>query len=128
MSDLMFPGGPIVQIDALFDESGVEPNMAADPRPTLAVVDIVTGIDRMRQCEFLVYGRDALKRIIETGKTEALEVMRVELDQETDDLERLCALMMVVKGRCDYMSTEDMIKQSRRRRRSRRRPGHRRRR
>ncbi len=91
-----------ISIDALFDESGTGPNLSADPRPLLNAADVVFGVDRMSGRQFLVYGADALRHVIQTGKPRRFLVVRIELDQETDDLERLVALMEVVKGPHDY--------------------------
>jgi hypothetical protein len=96
-----------ISIDALFNESGTAPNLSADPRPLLNAADVVFGVDRMSGRQFLVYGADALRDVIQTGKARRLHVMRIELDQETDDLERLLALMEVVNGRHDYQIVGD---------------------
>lgn len=96
-----------VSIDALFDEAGTGPNLSADPRPLLNEADIVFGVDRMSGREFLVYGADALRHVIDTGKSMSLYLLFIELDHETDDLERLLALMEVVKGKHDYQERED---------------------
>ncbi len=90
-----------ISIDALFDESGTGPNLSADPRPLLNSADVVFGVDRMSGRRFLVYGVDALRHVIQTDKPRRFQVVRIELDQETDDLERLLALMEVVKGKHD---------------------------
>ena len=96
-----------ISIDALFDESGTGPNLSADPRPELHAADLIFGVDRMSGRKFLVYGADALRNVIKTGESESFYVLRIELDQETDDLERLIALMEVVKGKHDYQASED---------------------
>jgi hypothetical protein len=97
-----------ISIDALFDESGRGPNLSADPRPLLKAADVVFGVDRMSGRQFLVYGADSLRRVIQTGKAGEFLVMRIELDQETDDLERLLALMIVLKGKHDYQASGEV--------------------
>ena len=94
-----------ISIDALFDESGTGPNLSADPRQELHAADLVFGVDRMSGREFLLYGADALRDVIKTGESKSLYVIRIELDQETNDLERVLALMTVVKGKHDYQAT-----------------------
>src|SRR4051812_30406888 len=94
-----------ISIDALFDESGTGPNLSADPRPLLNAAEVVFGVDRMSGREFLVYGADVLRHVIKSGQSESLYALRIELDQETEDLERLIALVTVVKGKHDYKST-----------------------
>ena len=96
-----------ISIDALFDESGTGPNLSADPRQDLHAADLVCGVDRMSGREFLLYGSVALRDVIKTGESKGLHVIRIELDQETDDLERVLALMTVVKGEHDYQIAED---------------------
>jgi hypothetical protein len=99
-----------ISIDALFDESGTAPNLSADPRLLLNAADVVFGVDRMSGRQFLVYDADALRHVIQTGKSSRFLVVRIELDQETDDLERLLALMIVVRGKHDYQTAEDDIR------------------
>lgn len=91
-------------LDALFDESGRGPNISSDPRPLLNGADVILGVDRMSGREFLVFGADALRNVTKTGQSKWLKVLRIELDQETDDLERVLALMTVVKGKHDYQA------------------------
>ncbi len=61
----------------------------------------------MSDREFLLFGADALRDVIKTGESRLLNVIRIELDQETDDLERVIALMIVVKGTHDYQSVDE---------------------
>jgi hypothetical protein len=96
-----------ISIDALFDESGAGPNLSSDPRPLLNAAGVVFGVDRMSGRRFLVYGVDALRHVIQTGESSRFLVVRIELDQETDDLEQLLALMEVVKGKLDYQGAGD---------------------
>lgn len=49
-----------------------------------------------------MYGLDTLKRIAKGSRSERLQVVRIGIDAETEDLEKLIALVTVVKGRCDY--------------------------
>jgi hypothetical protein len=91
-----------IPINALFDETRTKPNLAADPRRMLHKADIVFGVDIMSGREFLVYGRETLQRIVQTNTTEECTVIKIGIDQETEELELLAALMRVVKGRDDY--------------------------
>jgi hypothetical protein len=95
-------GRPAVPIHALFDETGLRPNSVADPRPALHSAEVVVGVDVMSGNQFLVYGREALSKAARGGSKKGLRVLRVELDQETQELELLCALVHVVKGRHEY--------------------------
>jgi hypothetical protein len=100
------PGPDRVPIDAFFDNSGVGANLDADFDPTDLVnaADIIIGVSRADGHEFLMYGRDVVERIAASRQPEQVSILRIEMDQETDDLERLCALLRLLKGRDDYRS------------------------
>jgi hypothetical protein len=90
-----------IPIDALFDE-GTGPNLSADPRGELRDAEVIRGVDWTTQNEFLVFGRDTMERIVRSGAPEPCRVLQIGLDQDTDELEKLLALVQVVKGRHDY--------------------------
>lgn len=98
---------PIVNIDALFGDTHAEPNPAADPRPMLYAAKVILAVDHMTGREILVYGRKALGKIIAGGKPKKLPVLLIGLDAESDDREKLLALLTVVKGRHDYGPDEE---------------------
>ena len=56
-------------------------------------------VDVMSQREFIVYGRDLLECI--APATEA-SMMRIGVGQHTDELLRLLALVITIKGSHDY--------------------------
>ena len=64
--------------------------------------DVILGVDVMSGQEYVVYGKAALRRIAETGQGEDLRILRVALDEATDDLDKLCGLVMALRGRFDY--------------------------
>jgi hypothetical protein len=107
LRDLIMPdrlaGPDRVHISALFGE-GVEMNMSStfNPRELVASADVILGVDIDSDHEFVVYGRDRLRRVIGSGESEMARVLRIELDQESDELEKLIALVQVVKGSHDY--------------------------
>lgn len=90
-----------IPIEAFFDEH-YGPNLSADPREALAEAEVIYGVDVMSGHRFVVFGRDDLERIVASGEAEELSVSYVSLDQDTDELEKLVALVKVVKGREDY--------------------------
>jgi hypothetical protein len=92
----------IIPFEALFAADGINPNPECDPRPELHRADVILGVDVMSGREFLVYGRKALEEIVATGETREHAVVRIGIDQETDQLEKLSALVQVVKGSHDY--------------------------
>jgi hypothetical protein len=92
---------PVIPIEALFDES-LGPNLSSDPRLALHKANVIIGVDVMNQREFLVYGRNTLKRIVASGVAELVPVLRIGLDQDSDELEKLLALVQIIKGQHDY--------------------------
>ena len=64
--------------------------------------DVILGIDVMIGQEYVVFGKPALQRIAETGRGEDLRILRVGIDEATDDLDKLCGLVMLLRGRFDY--------------------------
>jgi hypothetical protein len=105
---LIRPAGPAgpdrVLIGALFDETGVGKNRAAgfDPFDLVAAADVILGVDTGSGHEFVLFGRPAWERAAGDEGDAAGRVLRVELDQATDDLERMVALVRLLKGRDDY--------------------------
>src|SRR5262249_18735718 len=89
---------PAVPIRALFDEAGVRPNLSADPRRALHDAEMIFGVDVASGNEFIIYGREALARIALGRVARPVRVLRVSLDQATEELEQLIALVRVVKG------------------------------
>jgi hypothetical protein len=69
-------------------------------RQQLEAADVVIGRDVMSRREFVVFGRDALRRAA-TGEQQAHGLV-VLLDQDTDELEYLCAACQTLKGRNEY--------------------------
>lgn len=96
-----------IPIHALFDKSGHAPNLNADPRQVLHESSVIFGIDVMTRNEFLVFGRTTLERMAATATSEPVRVLRIEIDQATEELEQLLALMRTVKGRHDYEASTD---------------------
>jgi hypothetical protein len=97
---------PAIPIHALLaDDLG--PNLAPDSRPLLLSADLVFGRDVTSGREFLVYGRPFLERIVRTGRSRPARVVRIELDQNTDELEVLCTVIEALRGRCDYKGGAD---------------------
>ena len=91
----------VISIAALFDEA-YGPNLSDDPQPDLRAADIIMGVDVMSQREFIVYGRDLLERIAVGTQATKTSIMRIGVDQDTDELQRLLALVTTIKGSHDY--------------------------
>jgi hypothetical protein len=98
---------PVIPINALFGK-GFGPNLSTplDSRQELRDADVILGMDVMSRSVFLIYGQDVLEDLARTGEARHLRVLRIGLDQETEELERLVALVETVKGRHDYRGGE----------------------
>ena len=89
----------IVPIDWLL--GAAPPDMARDPRDELSDAEVIVAVDWTTQQEVLVFGRQTLQQIVDSGSTEARHVMRVGIERNSDDLEKLRDLVKTVKGRCE---------------------------
>lgn len=70
------------------------------PREALRKAAIVLGVDVTSGREILVCGKDTLEEMAR-GEPRKARVLRIAVDQNTDDLERLTALIHTVKGHDD---------------------------
>ena len=65
--------------------------------------DLIFGFDISREKDVLMYGRDALKAIVESGTSTAVRIVRIKYDQRIgDSLEYLIAAIRTLKGSDDY--------------------------
>jgi hypothetical protein len=94
-------GATRLPIDALFDDK-YGPNQDIKARELIRSADVIFGIDVMTRNEFLLYGRKKLRKIAKTGKAKNLACMAIELDQDSDELEKMVALIKAVFGVVDY--------------------------
>src|SRR5262249_29971006 len=76
-----------------------------DPRPVFRFADIVLGNDKQTKEIWLFFGRDALAALTAGQQTKPIFVVLVGIAADTDDLEKLCALCEVIKGRNEYDGT-----------------------
>lgn len=99
-----------IPLEAFFssDEKQLQPNVSGnfDARAILKDAEVIFGVDVMSEKETLVFGRKTLEGIIRKGKAKPIKVLRVSIDMEatSDDLEKLLAMVVTVKGRHDYSS------------------------
>jgi hypothetical protein len=94
----------VIPIDALFDEV-LGPTLGRqgfDSTAVLREADVILGVDVVSRHEFLVYGQALIEDMIKSGRVRPGRVLKIELDQATDELEKLVALVELVKGSHDY--------------------------
>lgn len=97
--------GLTLPVDALLAADGVGPNVQPgfDARQILLAADVILGIDVMTRNTLIVFGREFLKEIADgSPKSPRSAIVKVELDEQTDELTRLVSLVETVRGRHDY--------------------------
>jgi hypothetical protein len=74
-----------------------------ETRAAIREADLIFGFDISREKDVLIFGRQALKAIVESGAPTPLRIVRIKYDQRTgDSLEYLVAAVRVLKGHDDY--------------------------
>jgi hypothetical protein len=86
-------------IDAFFSKDAV---INPVTKQLVLDADLIIGLDTTTGQEYVVYGKAALKRISTSGQPEDIRLLHVAIDAQTDDLDRLCGLVMALRGRFDY--------------------------
>jgi formate dehydrogenase maturation protein FdhE len=91
----------------LFDDDADTPRreLTVDPFLALQRAEVIDAIDTQNGEHAILFGRRLLEKIITTGKGRRAVVLEVEINWETDELERLIELAALVKGRCDLEVT-----------------------
>jgi hypothetical protein len=77
----------------------------SDPRPAFRFADVVLGTDTKSTRNAIVFGRTTLERAQRRAPRKPVLIVRVSIDEDTDDLEKLCALCQVRKGRHEFDGT-----------------------
>jgi hypothetical protein len=83
----------IIPIEELLDGA-----RGAGPRRALARAEVIIGVDLPSQRQFTVFGTPALEETVIIGQTQALRTVRIDLNAEEGDLDKLVALVRVIKG------------------------------
>ncbi len=102
------PGKPI-SIDALLAADGLGPNVQPDfdGRQIIQAADVILGMDVMTRGTFIVYGREFLNELSSGARDPQIAaIVKVELDQDSDELDKLLALVESVKGRHEFKRAE----------------------
>lgn len=101
-----------ITIDALFQERD-GPKLGIRPWEVIENAEVVIGRDIANHNEFLIYGRKFLENVAGGDGRGKVRVVGVELDRETQQLEKLIAVVKAVKGSHDYMvGSQEVIRQS----------------
>ena len=74
------------------------PTLSAEARAALLEADVIIGMDTTSQREFTVFGTPALESTMSLKKLSSMRVVRVALDCNNEELEKLMALVRRVKG------------------------------
>ncbi len=97
--------GRSIPVDALLATDGTGPNVQPefDARHIIQAADVILGIDVMSRNTFIVFGREFLKGIVEGGgSSRHSAIVKIELDEQTDELTRLVNLVESIRGRHEY--------------------------
>jgi hypothetical protein len=86
-----------ISLGALFDELD-KAEKPAECRKLLVEADVVIGLDNASGWEFTVFGTPPLEETVDARGTQALRTLRVRLDQPAGELDKLLALVKVLKG------------------------------
>ena len=84
-----------IPISALGDDFGVDNSLNRD---LLNRADVIIAWDVDTQGRTVMYGRDTLMAIVEAGESRDVNVVIVELDADTEELDWLATAVRVVKG------------------------------
>jgi hypothetical protein len=66
--------------------------------------EVIMAVDLSTGREILVFGKALIEKIVRSGKARTVRMVRIAIDEETEDLERLIALVQAFKGSHDYES------------------------
>lgn len=68
----------------------------------LSAAEVIVGVDVMSGREFPLFGAATLREIVAEGRGRWLPVLRITLDESSDELALACRLVLAVKASCDY--------------------------
>jgi len=88
----------VIPIKALFDKQG-KLNVKSAVRSALLEADVIIGVDVASQRQFTVFGTPAFEETVRVGTDVAMHTVRVEIDEQAGELNRLVELVQSIKGR-----------------------------
>ena len=108
----LFPSYPL---EAFFDAEQQEGQPAPNPTmmATLTKANLIFGRDVTTGSQFLVFGRELLQAIVQSGEIRPVSGLVIEIGKEggPPELESLCELVRAVKGRDDYQVGETFMEE-----------------
>lgn len=66
-------------------------------------IELILGRDVSTQDVFLIYGRDRLGELATELDSKLVDVLMIEVDRQSDELNQILALVQIAKNRCDYV-------------------------
>ena len=92
-----------IRFDALLN-SNDEPNPDCDGIPLMHQAEVIVGVDTMSRHQFMLYDglQEGLDAISDGVPERQVAAVFIELDQDTEELFTMLALVELLKGRHDY--------------------------
>jgi hypothetical protein len=85
----------------------IVPVLTAEARAALVEADVIIAIDTASQREFTLFGTPALESTASLRRLSAMKIVRISLDCNAKELEKLMALVRRVKGPESYQGTDE---------------------
>ena len=85
----------------------IVPTLTAQARAALVAADVIIAVDVASQREFTLFGTPALESTMSLRRLSAMKIVRVSLDCNAKELEKLMALVRSVKGPESYQGTDE---------------------
>ena len=101
--------GKAYSIHALLGTDDAGPNVQPgfDAGQILQAADVILGMDVMSRGTFIVFGRDFLNELSEGRRDpQVAAIVKVELDQDSGELDHLLSLVERIKGSHEFRRTE----------------------
>lgn len=91
----------VVLSAALFNDTSTS-NCHRSSRRMLREAEIVFARDAATGRQFLLFGKRVLRKVVTKQPVDILKGVLIELEEKAEDIERVLALIALLKGRHDY--------------------------
>lgn len=95
-----------IPVDTILNEER-DSRVDDDSMTAIEEADIVLGRDATTRTEFLIFGRNDTSQALDSGDFAGLNVFRVELDQDSEDHQKLVTIVEALKGSHDNLKESD---------------------